>query len=234
MQVYRPQATRETTAAALGGLGREVVRLATGPMPTADALASLLIDCTEIGSGLIDEISPARDDVEPRSVALEHAMRTCAGAWVAAIAGDEIAVRRRLRALRKLIEDAAAEVAPSFTRRVSEGFAYYALLPEAYETVARELARHLRGRRCLCVGVRTIGASLGAIVAATLEREGMDAWFTTVRPRGHPFARVVEIGPLLQAWWSTRRDELFLIVDEGPGLSGTSMTSVSVGSIGTS
>jgi hypothetical protein len=51
----------------------------------------------------------------------------------------------------------------------------------------------------------------------------------TVRPRGHPFDRVVHLSPRLTRCIrasAARTETLFVIVDEGPGLSGSSFASV--------
>jgi len=105
-----------------------------------------------------------------------------------------------------------------------EGFAFYALDPAAY---ARAAAR-LRGPRDACVvGVRTIGTSLSAVVRASLVRSGVAARRLTVRPSGHPWARVLEFGPAEREFVEHHaRDCDFLVVDEGPGRSGSTFLAV--------
>ena len=101
--------------------------------------------------------------------------------------------------------------------REPEGYAFYALYPEAYA----EATRKLRVEDPYVIGIRSIGTSLGAIVAATLGAKS----FATVRPSGHPFARQVAIAPELEReLLAPRRD--YVIVDEGPGLSGSSFGAV--------
>lgn len=103
--------------------------------------------------------------------------------------------------------------------REPEGFAFYAVYPEAYAEAARSVA--LRGPPCV-IGIRSIGTSLAAVAAAAA---GADT-FTTVRPFGEPYARRIAIAPELErALLSERRH--FLIVDEGPGRSGSSFGAVS-------
>lgn len=102
--------------------------------------------------------------------------------------------------------------------RVPEGYAFYALYPEQYAAAAAEWAagRDRRGK-VLVVGIRTIGTSLSAVVRAALQRLGFEAERVTVRPAGHPFERAVEL-PF------TRTEAVHaIVVDEGPGLSGSSM-----------
>jgi hypothetical protein len=98
--------------------------------------------------------------------------------------------------------------------RVPEGFAFYAVYPEAYAAAARRL--RLAGPPRV-IGIRSIGTTLGAIVAAALGARPA----ATVRPLGDPFARQVELPSGLDDDRSH-----FVIVDEGPGLSGSSFGAV--------
>ena len=99
------------------------------------------------------------------------------------------------------------------TVRRCEGYAFYGLYPESYLEAARSLPPDT-----VMVGLRSIGTGLAALAAAAAG----PAMIVTVRPTGHPFARGVRAGPKLEAairGWAHRR---FAIVDEGPGLSGSS------------
>jgi hypothetical protein len=108
--------------------------------------------------------------------------------------------------------------------KCAEGFAFYALEPAAY---ARAAAR-LRGPRDVCVvGVRTIGTSLSAIVRASLVHSGVPARRLTVRPSGHPWARVLELGPAEREFVERGAPACdFVVVDEGPGRSGSTFLAV--------
>jgi hypothetical protein len=64
------------------------------------------------------------------------------------------------------------------------------------------------------------------VVAAALKRAGCEAETWTVRPRGHPFSRRLEVEPDLERAWRDRAGSWWAVVDEGPGLSGSSMASV--------
>jgi hypothetical protein len=113
-----------------------------------------------------------------------------------------------------------APLPPSVRVRRPEGFALYALYPEAYAWAARGVA----GRRDLTtVGIRSIGTSLAAMVAAGA---GAGTVPFTVRPTGHPYARDAELSPALLREIARRPAGAFAIVDEGPGLSGESFASV--------
>lgn len=98
--------------------------------------------------------------------------------------------------------------------REAEGYAHYALYPEAYGLAARQL--NLRAPP-LVIGLRSIGGGLAAMAAAALEAPPP----ITLRPGGDPFARSLAIDPEL-AKHLLEGERHFVIVDEGPGLSGSS------------
>ncbi|MEA2573056.1 MAG: hypothetical protein QOH93_354 [Chloroflexia bacterium] len=110
------------------------------------------------------------------------------------------------------------------TVKMPEGFAFYTLYPEQYCAAAlRWLADHhsIKNKTAVVVGVRSIGTTLAAVVATTLRAHGWKVASLTVRPTGHPFQREAYIAPeqVGGAEWG-------LVVDEGPGLSGSSMSGV--------
>lgn len=105
-----------------------------------------------------------------------------------------------------------------------EGFAYYTLHPLDYAELAAGLAR----RTTAVIGIRSIGTTLSAVVTAKLRQRGVAATRRTVRPTGHPFDRHLEFDSRTAAWVAGERDTGadFWVVDEGPGLSGSSFLSV--------
>jgi hypothetical protein len=107
-----------------------------------------------------------------------------------------------------------------------EGFAYYALHPLRYAELAGALP--LASSTVAVVGIRSIGTTLSAMVAAALRRRGLAAERITVRPQGHPFDRRTEFSFGHRLWLAAQRARRaeFLVVDEGPGLSGSSFLSV--------
>jgi hypothetical protein len=99
-----------------------------------------------------------------------------------------------------------------------EGYAFYALYPEAYgEAASRAGLGHL-----LCIGIRSIGTGLSAMVATATGSPNPH----TVRPLGHPFRRSVRPGPKLERALLQKPQSTYAIVDEGPGLSGRSFGAV--------
>ncbi len=98
--------------------------------------------------------------------------------------------------------------------KMPEGFAFYAVYPEDYIEAARRLKLVGAPR---VIGIRSIGTTLGAVTAAALGAPPP----VTVRPVGDPFARQVELPEEIV-------DETvhYVVVDEGPGLSGSSFGAV--------
>jgi hypothetical protein len=122
----------------------------------------------------------------------------------------------------------AAQVANDLPETVwishPEGFAYYALHPGDF---ADAVAKLDSCRAIGVVGIRSVGTTLSAMVASALRRIGVRASRITVRPAGHPYDRKTELEGTQRAWLQEqqRQDAMFLIVDEGPGLSGSSFLS---------
>jgi hypothetical protein len=112
----------------------------------------------------------------------------------------------------------ASELPDSLSVTAPEGFAYYALDPLCYA----DLVREFRERPAFVVGIRSIGTALSAVCAAALACERI-----TVRPIGHPYDREFRLDPQQRACIreALARDAQFFVVDEGPGLSGSSFLS---------
>jgi hypothetical protein len=122
-----------------------------------------------------------------------------------------------------------AEVPDELFVSPPEGFAYYALHPLAYAEALDQIPS-LAGS-LLVVGIRSIGTTLSAITAAAAHKRGLRAQRITVRPVGHPYNRRTQFSPeqadLIRRSAGSRFR--FLVVDEGPGLSGASFLSVAEG-----
>ncbi|HEY6253134.1 MAG TPA: hypothetical protein VI685_24510 [Candidatus Angelobacter sp.] len=119
----------------------------------------------------------------------------------------------------------ATHVPEKLSLSVPEGFAYYALHPLVFADVLDHLP--ISSSRAAVVGIRTIGATLSAVTAAALRKRGFSADRITVRPMGHPYNRHTRFSP--QQMDFVRQEiaagSSFLVVDEGPGLSGSSFLS---------
>jgi len=107
-----------------------------------------------------------------------------------------------------------------------EGFAYYALHPLAFADVVKKLTSL---PACAIVfGIRSIGVTLSAVFAAALRKQGCPAERASVRPMGHPYDRYTELSPeqLQLVHSGISSGSSFFVVDEGPGISGSSFLSV--------
>ena len=137
----------------------------------------------------------------------------------------EILVSSEFREQPELLDHLPPQIQEELTVATPEGFAYYALHPLRYADAVEGLGEV---RDAIVVGIRSIGTTLSAVTAAALRRRGSNVQRFTVRPEGHPFDRVTR--------WNERQLQVirrgvlseasFLVVDEGPGLSGSSFLSV--------
>ncbi|HEV7367512.1 hypothetical protein [Arenibaculum sp.] len=219
MIVYR-DATREACPRAVVD---DIVRgLRDGG--STDGPGGLLAEFGELEAAVADGLFPERDGLHPLADAMRAAGTALARemrlAWHGASAGDRAGAGAEAAGL--LLRLRAMALPARVTLKVAEGYAYYALYPETYLAAAERLARDGGVRRAVCVGIRSIGTSLSAAVAAGMEAEGAEVETVTVRPHGHPFDRGLRLTPDLEAWFRDRNDRYALVVDEGPGLSGSS------------
>lgn len=215
MIVYRAQ-DRIVSAGSLQAELQALVRAAD----LGRSLHDLLIAYGELESAATDALMPEADGVSEETGVL----RRCAIALGRLFSGDESAVSR----VRDALQAVGRLPLPATLRTsVAEGYAFYGLYPEMYVDAARGYLSERSPRAVCVIGIRSIGASLSAVVAGTLEAAGVTVRSHTVRPHGHPFDRELVLrGDLRDEWRSLARTNDFLIVDEGPGLSGSSFTSV--------
>ena len=221
MLVYGDAAEPTTAAAVLARIAESLKAaecLDAGIERHAE-LVSAFIEAGGLAQGVADA-EFARRGCDARSPAQDTAM-----ALVLALAD---AVRRSwdtgFSALPlPFVEVAALDPAAlphSITIKRPEGYAFYALYPEAFAAAAQALARGARPIRV--IGIRSIGTGLAAMAAAALGAPAP----VTVRPVGHPFQRTVALAPALEDELLSDPDAVFAIVDEGPGLSGSSFGGV--------
>ncbi|HLX73262.1 MAG TPA: hypothetical protein VKR26_00940 [Terriglobales bacterium] len=212
MLVFRQGRRAHSGNALLQALLPLVQQLDTaGAGSPADRLLEALLRCGELECGLSDLDSP-------------HAPQ--AAATTNALAEMLLGGASRLCPSQPLQRLSRVRLPEKITVSTPEGFAYYALHPLQYADLAGSL--RLVSRRAAVVGIRSIGSTLSAVVAAALGRRGVEAERITVRPVGHPFDRKTEFTPAELRWLAVQRARQgeFLVVDEGPGLSGSSFLSV--------
>ncbi|HZV34836.1 MAG TPA: hypothetical protein VFB72_09715 [Verrucomicrobiae bacterium] len=133
-------------------------------------------------------------------------------------------VRANLNELRNFLSN-TFDFPSQVTVKIPEGFAFYALYPEQYCEAALAWSdcngKDSNDRKVLVVGIRSIGTTLSALVSATLAVAGWQTKRISVRPTGPPFERATSLPEHVRG--SAARA---LVVDEGPGISGSSMASV--------
>jgi hypothetical protein len=220
MLVFGDATRREPVALKLARLRAQLAaaRAAPAGIGRHGLLVEALIEAGELAQGIADARFAAAGRRDARwpdaaaAMALTMAMaRLCARSWQSGFAegpDDEVDEEALLAV--------GAAALPSIDIEVKqpEGFAFYALYPEAFLAAAAPL----RERPWRVIGLRSIGTTLAAMVATAL---GDDAPLT-LRPIGHPFDRRVawDGGTLAMA------GAHHAVVDEGPGLSGSSVAGV--------
>jgi hypothetical protein len=227
MLVYRTQRQNAPTAPLLARLRRELARAERGGAASHGQATEWLIDFGEFEAGVMDALCPEIDVDSRTARTLRRAAllfgHIFAGSWEK----KSVEVVRRLSDINHFLDELAEEKLPvSAQLSAPEGYAYYGLFPETYLESANAFFHEARPRRAVCIGIRGIGASLSAVVGAALERRGVTVKPYTVRPRGHPFDRRLGLDRRLAEEWRSLAGSHFLIVDEGPGLSGSSICCV--------
>lgn len=196
-------ATLRTAEAAEPGPGRH------------DLLTRAFLDTAGLAQGVADAEFAARDGVDDLSPAQDAAMelllmlarKLTASAWSGWQAiGPGVAPELLALAMQPLPEQIKV--------RTPEGFAFYAVYPEAYLKAAAE---HPWPATPLVIGLRSIGTGLAALVAAVTGARKL----LTLRPGGPPFRRELKVSTQIHALVHAHEGPI-AIVDEGPGLSGSS------------
>lgn len=177
------------------------------PLATKCERASLYIDAARIAQGCVDREFQARgqDGLTPLHCAALNMLRAL---------GQDLRGAQNThgaQALRNFVHHAGA--IPTETR-IAEGFAFYALHPHACLAA--------RGEADVVIGLRSIGMALAPLLALSLGAKIV----MTLRPVGHPFARSYAIDAPLQILLKSLQRSRFAIIDEGPGLSGSSLGAI--------
>jgi hypothetical protein len=202
----------------------DLIRKFPAGRPGHDLVVELLIDIGEFEAAVTDAFSPARDVLNPAIQALRSAT-LCAGeifhrSWTRGGEGTA-EILDRLKAILSTILNLRL---PSVVcTRVAEGYAHYGIFPETYLESARRFHAQMRPESAVCVGIRSIGTSLSAVVSAALKDFGCSCRSYTLRPRGHPFKREMFLSSELQHALMEPPAAAYLLIDEGPGLSGSSL-----------
>jgi hypothetical protein len=203
-------------------------KIANGQGADHELAVRVLIDFGELESAVADMLFPNADDVllvadlwRRGALAIGHLF---VASWF----------QHGAERLRAAATGALSSIKPlwgslqagALRLHVPEGYAYYGLYPETYVAAASLFQSGRKPGAAVCIGVRSIGTSLSAVVGAALETEGWRVVPLTLRPRGHPFQRRPILSRELTQRLESHRQAIFLIIDEGPGLSGSSFCGV--------
>jgi hypothetical protein len=194
--------------------GRKFLEELRSQLSTRNALTDSLILAGELEAALADLDAPSAPAAAELTDRL--ARELCSG-----IAdGDREQLANRI------------EVPPVVSIAPPEGFTYYALHPLDFARVQDKLPRDASA--FAIVGIRSIGTTLSAVVAASLGSLGKSVKRVTVRPTGHPYSRSLVLSRKLKRWISEQNSVSahFLVVDEGPGRSGSTFLSVAEALVG--
>ncbi|MGE5179450.1 MAG: hypothetical protein ACM3PF_10180 [Bacteroidota bacterium] len=189
--------------------------------PSPSRFRGLLERAGELEQALFDHpeaLGPDRIAQARGLAAVRRATSLAATAFERALEGSLTDARVAVRGARTALGPLRGRRA-SVRIKVPEGFAFYRLYLQGFRNAAILWAddhESAAGRDVLVVGIRSIGTTLSAVVASALRSRGFRVRRATVRPTGHPFERRLE---------GTRfpRASFGLVVDEGPGLSGSSL-----------
>ena len=216
--IFRDGRRRLPAVELLGALRNAIVALSS--TTELDDWLTLLLRAGELECALCDAGALPRDS--------EHAARLTDLFAEAALRADSQAghsdVHRTITNALPLID--GISYSGPVNVGVQEGFAYYALHPLDY---ADRIAKIEESWRSACViGIRSIGTTLSAVVAARLGERGSVADRFTVRPTGDPYDRECVFSESQHARIAAAlaTGSKLLICDEGPGRSGSSLLSV--------
>jgi len=227
MIVYRSTKRAVEVSHLLARFRDDLARYERGGMANHDQAVALLIDFGEIEAGVAGALSPETDCDCPALRAFRRMSLLIGRVFCLSWGRENRRIEPLIAELNKALNDLSLRELPhSIQIGASEGYAYYGLYPETYLEAAVGFFHEQRPHRAAVIGLRGIGASLSAVVGAALAERGVEIESFTVRPRGHPFDRVLSLAPQIEDRWRSFDGAHFLIVDEGPGLSGSSFACV--------
>jgi hypothetical protein len=190
--------------------GPGMLRNLVGCLASKNSLLDSLIEAGELESALADLSAPSASAAASLTDSL--AFRVCSGDRAGSTHPEQLA--------RKIQVPKRINISPP------EGFTYYALHPLDYARVVGRIS--VRSATFAVIGIRSIGTTLSAVTTAALNARGHTATRITVRPIGHPYARSIQFSGEQERWIAEQfsRSAHFLVVDEGPGRSGSTFLSV--------
>jgi hypothetical protein len=177
------------------------------PIERHALLTELLVEAGELEQGLLD----ARLACEEAASRLTRAVAKLLLSSFRALGDSKDEPAEIESALDELF---AHQLPDTIEVSTPEGYAFYGLYPETYLVAAEGALQD----GAAVIGIRSIGTGLAAAVAAVA---GEGSTVFSVRPQGHPFDRRLTLNASLETAILNGTPEI-AIVDEGPGLSGSS------------
>jgi hypothetical protein len=220
MIVFGDAVRMESPRAKLASLLTRLDRIEVSGIEAHAELVAAFVETAELAQGLADLrfLEDGRDqESRERSAAaslLQAFAEAIAKSWRGGLTVPPL--EPILDALDLL---AGFDLPPEIACRRAEGYAHYAVYPETYFEAAARLGP---GRIGAVVGLRSIGIGLAAMVAA-----GARAPLpVSLRPMGHPYRRYLDLSEEIAAEITAGHSLGVAVVDEGPGLSGSSFGAV--------
>ena len=221
--VFRDVSTSSTLAALARGARGAAAALVADPRSSDARIEALLAACDY--EGALADAGDGGEDLERAARLSDEVARALAWAELGRPWESTALVRRLGEGAAPAAGDRACE------RKRAEGFAYYALRPA---NVLRAVRRWDTGGAVTVIGIRTIGTALSALAMAGLAgvAPARDLARMTVRPVGPPYdRRVTPASPLDRLVERAVRARIarrgwFVVIDEGPGLSGSTFLAV--------
>ena len=223
MLVYRDAGRRADASVEFARLDALFARLAD--QPDRDLATEALIEAGVVEAAAVDAANPDRDGFGPREAAWRKLGLEAGRLFRFTRRADPAGARRCATRARRLLAEAKVLTRDTtLNLRTPEGYAWHGLYPETYLEAAERFLQSSAPLPVVVIGLRGIGTSLSVVVAAALEAAGRRVETLTVRPRGEPPAREVRLDRRLEQRLARAAEAgaWFLIVDEGPGLSGSS------------
>ena len=228
MIVYADRRRDALAASLLSRVGEALDRVRRGPHVDYEDVVELLVSYGDLETAVVDALEPGQDRDGPAARRLRAAGSAIGSLLHASWSEDAASARRWRDAVALAVAALDVRGWPRVVSpRVPEGYVFYSLRPETYLEAARRFAAEAAPERVVCIGLRSIGVSLGAVVASTLAASGSAVRSFALRPRGHPFDRGLVLSARLERELREAVSGAWVaIVDEGPGLSGSSFAGV--------
>jgi hypothetical protein len=218
MIVYGDPSFKESASLLFDGLRQRLTQLQNTSHPNLDELRTLLIHAGQMEQACADFAPELL--FQPLTDAIARAFFCCWNQHLNRVLDCSWTTHEELTAALRAL-DTIAVPAQTLSVKLPEGFAFYTLFPEQYLVATRKWCEancDATAQQVVVAGVRSIGTTLSSLVLAVLHAAHWKAHRVTVRPSGHPFERQVQLSTHQVAGAS-----LAVVVDEGPGLSGSSM-----------